>query len=181
MASSDPDRGRRAARIAGALVLFGALGYVVSHRKRPMRPELPVAMASASTIPLPPAPGSAATPPAAPPPHRAATAEETRFLAPLEIGSAINGWHINGIDATESGHVMIQTTEDKDPKSTLEIEICRGTPDAPHAPVSAGPYALYYRGDRWDPSVSGALIAAAAAIEKNNLPPPSTLKPFVRD
>jgi len=112
---------------------------------------------------------------------RPPNAAEQAVIAPLAVGSTLDGWRVNTIQATDSGHLSILVSEIDQSKGGLELQIFLASPVGPPAPATAGRYAIYYRGGRYDPAVAKVLAALAEVVGKNDVPPPPSMTPYVSD
>jgi|GEM_PF-2757235 len=124
-----------------ALVALGvgaALGYVLTHERGPSRPK--------SVKPASPA-GPA----------------ELALIAPLAVGSTVDGYELRTVDAVHDGVEVLTFARGA---SIVRIEIAL---DSPEAPATAGRYAVFYSlADGSVPEADGQMLAktVAAALQR---------------
>jgi hypothetical protein len=156
------------------------LGYRIAHERPPedgraIPHRSATSPAPTAPPPLPAAAGSGSAPSGG---SRPPTPAELAIVAPLSAGSHLDGWTVTSIHGTHAGRLAILLAEDAQPSFVLEVQLHLASPSAPTAPETAGPYALYYRGSRFDPAVARALAAVAAIARKNAVPPPPGLTAY---
>lgn len=113
----------------------------------------------------------------------AATADELAILAPLDRGSAVEGWTIEQIDAIEAGALVVHVTRGGS-RMSFPIASSLGNRIAP--PIIVGPYSIYMTNLHGDLATSDAAMAVAHALEavlsaNSHVPVPATLAPYAPD
>lgn len=162
------------------------MGYLVSRERAPSSagasPGSPGgAPPSGSAVVAAPPSEASATPRPAPPPPKAASPAELAVIAPLVVGSHLEGWTVTAIHGVQRGYLALVVAEDGHPGSELEVDVCKASLEGPTPPATAGPYAVFYRGNRYDPPVSRAVVQIADAIRKNDPPLLPGFSPYATD
>ena len=154
----------RALGAAPALALAATLACRSSHDPAPPP-------ASASAIAVSAAPSQSSAP--------VATKEELALVSPLSRGSEVAGFVVREIAGMRKGRLRVVFTR-KD--AVVRLDIALLDPEGPVPPATAGRYAVYYSLRGATPEDGERLAKKlAAAIKKNDAPPPAGMTTFTPD
>ncbi len=101
-----------------------------------------------------------------------ATEAELAVLAPLRIGSLLDDWIVEGIDAVTDGALVVHLLRDRS-RMNLDISLTEGATALP--PAVAGPYAIYVThtvGERARGTVGLSLAESLGRVLSANLAVP---------
>jgi hypothetical protein len=127
--------------------------------------------------PMAPPPGTAKAPPVLRPPNAA----ELAVIAPVTVGSTLEGFRINAIQGTDAGHLSLLVSNAEQPTAAFQLQVFLTGTQGPPPPGVGGRYAIYYKGDRYDPSVGKVIAALAQIVGKNDAPPPPGMTAYKTD
>ncbi len=100
-------------------------------------------------------------------------------MSPLSRGSEVAGFVVREISGVRKGRMRVVLARKE---AVVRLDIALVDPEGPVPPATAGRYAVYYS-LRGSTPEDGERLAKklAAAIQKNNAPPPAGMTTFTPD
>ena len=151
---------RRSARITTVCLLVGGgIGYAMTHQPASSRRSTD---------------GNERAGPKQPP---TAGPAELALLAPLEVGGSLEDCAVSRIDAVHDGRLAVVCTLGS---ASIELDVCMASAEAPPAPATSGPYAVYYSAEPSASANATRLALALAQLLDTHVsePRPDGLAPF---
>lgn len=132
---------------------------------------------SSDAKPLPSSSGSTPSNPA-PTPARAAGQDELALVAPLVVGSSLEGYEVTEIQAIHRGALNVLCRKER---STVRLWISLASEKGPEPAAKADKYAVFYAASRMDPAEAERLSKALAEIvgKHADVPVPKGMTEFV--